>query len=279
MFFAGLIRNDCTELYLEYHELGDLWGYMNQRGMPLAVNDCASVLQQMLVVLMYHVDLHGTHRDIKPENLLLVNISPINVKLIDFGLACYHRDSGFDISLGYTVGTVPYAAPEMWSAFMGKAPAQATDLASPKLDVWALDATTWFCAAREYVREPEPGKAVGVTADEEAELPAVGKAETLERSDDVENAPTIILPHAKPANIIIRAPGSKVVQKAKLTSEETSLIPLAERHRAFPASRQVPDGLVALLDSMLAADPANRPSAQQRTEDQWLLKPFETDTQ
>ena len=46
------------------------------------------------------------HRDLKPENILMehkdINNKQINIKIADFGFACYYDSKGLKLSIGTT---------------------------------------------------------------------------------------------------------------------------------------------------------------------------------
>jgi len=84
---------------------------------------------------------HGLiHRDLKPANIMLTRgdaeTAPLEVKVIDFGLAKAIADAGseMDITHGEFVGTPSFASPEQF----GSGP---VDVRS---DIYSLGATLWF---------------------------------------------------------------------------------------------------------------------------------------
>ncbi len=71
------------------------------------------------------------HRDLKPTNVFLANTledAPFTVKLLDFGIACFHEWSGGENKLTDPIGTPLWMAPEQ------ARPARIT----PAVDVWAV---------------------------------------------------------------------------------------------------------------------------------------------
>ncbi|KAJ3299831.1 hypothetical protein HDU76_006211 [Blyttiomyces sp. JEL0837] len=65
------------------------------------------VFRQILSAVTYLLTMNILHRDIKDENILIDQ--NFNVKLIDFGSACFTTQSGD----GLFLGTLQYAAPEI----------------------------------------------------------------------------------------------------------------------------------------------------------------------
>ena len=80
---------------------------------PLKVSEAVRILREMLDALAF-AHAHGTiHRDIKPENILL---SSSHAVLADFGVSKALQDAGALTSVGMTVGTPTYMAPEQAAA-------------------------------------------------------------------------------------------------------------------------------------------------------------------
>lgn len=80
---------------------------------PLAVADAARVLREVLDALAF-AHRHGViHRDIKPENVLL---EAGHAVMADFGIAKALRESGNMTSVGVSLGTPSYMAPEQATA-------------------------------------------------------------------------------------------------------------------------------------------------------------------
>lgn len=105
---------------MEYLPYGNLENYDN-----LEIPVILEVLRQCLGALEYLHRHYVMHRDIKPNNISVQSLSPVNVKLIDFGLA---REAP---QANTFCGTVMYLPPEMVNGITY------TDL----VDVWALGLT------------------------------------------------------------------------------------------------------------------------------------------
>ena len=81
----------------------------------LTERQTAHVLKQILLAINYMHQQNITHRDIKPENILLspeeqTGDSSINLKLTDFGFACFYDP---DKGLKQVLGSPLYMAPEI----------------------------------------------------------------------------------------------------------------------------------------------------------------------
>ncbi|MDH5234674.1 MAG: serine/threonine protein kinase, partial [Gemmatimonadota bacterium] len=80
---------------------------------PLKVGDTVRILREVLDALAF-AHAHGViHRDMKPENILL---SASHAVVADFGVSKALQDSGAMTSVGMTVGTPSYMAPEQAAA-------------------------------------------------------------------------------------------------------------------------------------------------------------------
>jgi len=98
---------------MEFIEHGDLADYMKKYG-PLKEAMMQDVTRQLILALEYVHKLGISHRDIKPENILIKRLSPMVVKLSDFGLAkMITSDESF---LKTFCGTMLYLAPEVFPA-------------------------------------------------------------------------------------------------------------------------------------------------------------------
>lgn len=74
---------------------------------PLNENECKSFIKQILNGLQY---LHGKnviHRDLRPANILMVNHQ--DVRICDFGLACFQQDA----NPNRICGTKSFIVPEV----------------------------------------------------------------------------------------------------------------------------------------------------------------------
>ena len=71
----------------------------------------AFMMKQILITLNYLESQDVIHRDLKPENILytLDDRGRLNLKIIDFGLATYHRKK----DIIKKCGTAGYVAPEI----------------------------------------------------------------------------------------------------------------------------------------------------------------------
>jgi serine/threonine-protein kinase len=135
-------------LALEYVDGGSLAEHL--RGMPLAVERAADLLQT-LARAVHHAHERGlVHRDLKPANVVLMKDG--TPKVSDFGLSRVCRDepcvtdrmpasdelpSLADTRAGTVVGTPSYMAPEQ--------AAGARDEIGPRTDVYALGAILYEC--------------------------------------------------------------------------------------------------------------------------------------
>ena len=113
------------ELYypmvFEYSEYGDLFEVINKLKMDKSL--VISIFNQILNGVN-HLNKHGwAHRDIKMENILVTNLNPIQVKVIDFEYATKNKYSKFQ------TGTLCYMSPEILKN---------EKYNTMKNDVWAL---------------------------------------------------------------------------------------------------------------------------------------------
>ncbi|RPB07587.1 kinase-like protein [Morchella conica CCBAS932] len=107
-FRGWYMEKGCILLAMEYVEHGDLRGFLKRSGKQ-SEESAKEIAMQVLEGL---VILHGRsicYRDLKPENILLSSLSPIHIKLADFGIS----KSTADTRLVTQIGTRNYLAPEV----------------------------------------------------------------------------------------------------------------------------------------------------------------------
>lgn len=113
----------CYEIYediktisfvLELIEGGDLLDYITKSPIHHLTDDVSlDIMIQILDTLKYmHIENKIVHRDIKPENFMVIfdNEQKPQIKLIDFGFACFIPSSG---KMNDFLGSPIYTAPEM----------------------------------------------------------------------------------------------------------------------------------------------------------------------
>ena len=93
---------------------GELYDYIIKTK-KLTERQAANVIKQILLALNYMHQQDIVHRDIKPENILLApeegtNKDALNVKLTDFGFACFFKK---EKGLKQVLGSPLYMAPEI----------------------------------------------------------------------------------------------------------------------------------------------------------------------
>ncbi|RPA99835.1 kinase-like protein [Choiromyces venosus 120613-1] len=121
-------NKDRLFIAMEYLEQGDLRKHLDK---PLAEEVVQKITKQVLNGLQV---MHGNniaHRDLKPENIFVVSMSPVWVKLGDFGTSKrVHGDTAFRSQ----VYTDCYVAPEV----LGLDPNAESSVYTNAVDIWAL---------------------------------------------------------------------------------------------------------------------------------------------
>ena len=102
---------------------GTLTNLIQRRG-RLSDEEVTAILNQLSDVIHYLHSRHVLHRDIKPGNIFILQESPLQVALADFGTA---RLGAYQTVLTGSVGTVEYSSPEA-----------VTGIQSEAADYWSL---------------------------------------------------------------------------------------------------------------------------------------------
>ncbi|KAG0640817.1 kinase-like domain-containing protein [Tuber brumale] len=129
-FLGWFEESDTLYIAMEYIELGDLRKHI---GKPLPQKTVQQIANQLLEGLEVMHEKGIAHRDLKPENIFVVSMSPVWVKLGDFGISKRIRPQ--DLTTYHTrVFTQPYAAPEV----LGVDPNSETSVYTKDVDIWSL---------------------------------------------------------------------------------------------------------------------------------------------
>lgn len=147
--YLTLIENDCEyviDLFETFCRNGNIYmvlEYMNCGSLRDIIDTCGAIPEHALSKIAYQI-LKGLefahsknviHRDIKPENILANHLGV--VKLADFGMAGFRKDSGeFDTFQG----TFTYMSPERLSA----------DQHTFNSDIWSVGLTLLECAIGRF---------------------------------------------------------------------------------------------------------------------------------
>ncbi|RPA91679.1 kinase-like protein [Choiromyces venosus 120613-1] len=127
--FLGWFENrDRLFIAMEYFEKGDLRKHLDK---PLGEEVVQIITMQVLNGLQVMHANNIAHRDLKPDNIFVVSMSPVSVKLGDFGIS--KRIQG-DTSYRSQVYTNYYAAPEV----LGIDTNSETSTYTNAVDMWSL---------------------------------------------------------------------------------------------------------------------------------------------
>ncbi len=127
---AGQVfRPETPYIAMEWLDGEDL--HLRQQRKPLDLPDSLACAEQVASALAAAHQRGIVHRDVKPSNVIVLshNGAPLQVKLVDFGVAC---DAQTFTTLGPVVGTPAYMAPEQ---------ARGDTTLDPRCDVYSLGAT------------------------------------------------------------------------------------------------------------------------------------------
>ncbi|KAI5840177.1 kinase-like domain-containing protein [Morchella snyderi] len=155
---------DQKNIYIamEYIEHGDLMGVVKSRQGSISEDEIRSVARQLLIALRIMHSKSFCHRDLKPQNILVTSISPIKVKIADFGVTKQSSDS---TQLRTVVGTWGYMAPEV----LGFSNAE-TSWYTSSADIWSLGSLLHFIFTNE-VPFPDNRKLINYVRENNSPFP------------------------------------------------------------------------------------------------------------
>ncbi|KAH0602287.1 uncharacterized protein H6S33_009831 [Morchella sextelata] len=179
--FVELFESGCYEdqnniyLAMEYIEHGDLMGVVKNRQGSISENEIKSITRQLLTALKIMHSKNFCHRDLKPQNILVASISPIKVKVADFGVTKQASDS---TQLRTVVGTWGYMAPEV----LGFSDAETSGYTS-SADIWSLGSLLHFMFTNE-VPFPDNRKLINYARGNNAQFPTEKLQNSQHNEDD-----------------------------------------------------------------------------------------------
>jgi serine/threonine protein kinase len=147
-------------IIMEFARYGDLAKYLEGHG-PLQEDLARPLAQQILSALHYLHRAKITHRDIKPDNILIANLTPLVVKLSDFGLSKVVKHE--ETFLKTFCGTLLYCAPEVFPDFQGhgtkrRRGTKQYNAYSSSVDIWSFGGVLWYalCGQPPFKGIPDP---------------------------------------------------------------------------------------------------------------------------
>ncbi|BHF64908.1 Putative myosin light chain kinase 3 [Sparganum proliferum] len=168
LYCAYEYRNECF-IFSEYVSGGALYERIVAED-NLDEKICASIIRQLLLGLQHIQNCSVLHLDLKPENVMMVAPTGYRLKIIDFGLACFHNPSKPTRSVG---GTFTYSAPEtinyefqdfstdIWSVAViayeilsGITPFEIPQTGDPERELSMAEITTNIISCRYHFNDP-----------------------------------------------------------------------------------------------------------------------------
>lgn len=122
-YFEYFEDNNCFYVSLEYCEGGDLYSEI-RKVIRFTEETSAEIMLQLLSAVQYLHDKKIVHRDLKLQNILLANhLNSINIKIADFGSACWLSNN---LKAQGLFGTPSFQAPEVLQGIYDE-----------KVDIWS----------------------------------------------------------------------------------------------------------------------------------------------
>lgn len=124
---------------------GDLYDYLERRSFKIGEKRAWELASQLAGAIFYLHSFNIVHRDLKLENVMMTDDSEQSIpKVVDFGLSAMVNPGD---GVGESVGTVAYAAPEIFKG----------EQYSKEVDIWSLG-TMFFGCIGGYLPFDSPEK-------------------------------------------------------------------------------------------------------------------------
>ncbi|CAM9591806.1 unnamed protein product [Scytosiphon promiscuus] len=271
---GGRASEEVAFLVFE-HVPGTLLDLIQERpgGLPLPMT--VSLLQQLLSAVGFLHQHDVVHRDVKPENILVhrgngCDGAPV-LKLCDLGTA---RKAGEMMGVAGATATTTSSALRIWTEYVGSRWYRAPEMLAgsteygPGVDVWAC-----ACLAAEMSsgRPLFPGEDEGELAISMAELLGPLPPDLASRLREMGYTPPP--PRGRPTRLLEAcldgSTGDHEVRRINKGSSRASRaddgagVDVPEKQSSAQNQIELNAALLEVLGSMLAFDPASRPSAQE----------------
>ncbi|RPB07946.1 kinase-like protein [Morchella conica CCBAS932] len=129
------IANETFYIAMEYLAGGDLHRYI-QQDLSRAKENCGVIIKQILDALVVMHEMRICHRDLKPPNVLIASVSPLHLKLADFGIS-KSTNPAVSCMVSKGIGSAMYMAPELHASVRCK---RGDARYTTTVDMWALGA-------------------------------------------------------------------------------------------------------------------------------------------